>query len=403
MATVVLSSAITKTLLNNERFSQAIWKQAIRKNIQQRRKSRGIYLECYGRASSTCYRIISQYERRKEFLKDGTPHISCCASSAVQQTPVSRPDSSRCGYINSLHLQSRVCYPPGGWTNILRVTEPVRALQLGLNLPVTLRHIWTSSTSYKSDKVPPHAPAVAPWEAVKEKKEKFREVGQDIIEDIKETKAKVKEQMDAIIERENIWTVPNFLCISRIVCSPILCNLVVTEEYSWALGLFMFAGFTDLFDGWIARTFPSQASRLGSFLDPLADKVLVAMLFLSLTYVGLIPLPLTVIIVYRDLVIIGGASFVRYKSLPPPKTIARYFDATHATAQLAPTMLSKINTAIQLGLITACLAAPVFGYVDHYLLKGLCWVTGVTTISSGLTYIFSKDTYKILQHMKKPS
>ncbi|XP_068215392.1 centrosomal protein of 83 kDa [Palaemon carinicauda] len=335
--------------------------------------------------------------------EDGKPHINFCGSQGAQETPINCPDSYRCGDINSLHLQRRTCYLPGGWTNILNGIEPARALRLGLNPSVTLRHIWTASTCHKSEKVSQHTPVVAPWKAVTEKKEQLREVGQDIIEDIKETKAKVKEQMDAIIERENIWTIPNLLCISRIVCSPILCNLVITGEYKWALGLFMFAGFTDLLDGWIARTFPNQASRLGSFLDPLADKVLVAMLFLSLTYVGLIPLPLTVIIVYRDLVIIGGASYVRYKSLPPPRTIVRYFDATHATAQLAPTTLSKINTAIQLGLITASLAAPVFGYVDHHLLTGLCWVTGVTTIGSGLTYIFSKDTYKILRHMKKSS
>ncbi|KAG7167949.1 Cardiolipin synthase (CMP-forming)-like [Homarus americanus] len=178
--------------------------------------------------------------------------------------------------------------------------------------------------------------------------------------------------------RENIWTVPNLLCVSRIAFSPVLVHLVVSSNYSWALGLFMLAGFTDLLDGWIARTFPGQASNLGSFLDPLADKVLVALLFLSLTYVGLIPLPLTGLIIYRDVLIIGGASYVRYKSLPPP-----------------------VNTAIQLSLITASLAAPVFCFTDHYLLKAIWWVTAATTLSSGISYIFSRDTYKILSNMNK--
>lgn len=59
------------------------------------------------------------------------------------------------------------------------------------------------------------------------------------------------------------------------------------------------------------------------------------------------------------------------QSFTVQKTISRYFDATHATAQLAPTTISKVNTAIQLSLITASLAAPVFSYSDHYLLTGL--------------------------------
>ena len=52
-------------------------------------------------------------------------------------------------------------------------------------------------------------------------------------------------------------------------------------------------------------------------------------------------------------------------------TIFRYFDATHATAQLAPTTISKINTCIQLSLITAALAAPVFNFEDHLYMKTL--------------------------------
>lgn len=59
------------------------------------------------------------------------------------------------------------------------------------------------------------------------------------------------------------------------------------------------------------------------------------------------------------------------QSFTVQKTISRYFDATHATAQLAPTTISKVNTAIQLSLITASLAAPVFSFSDHYLLTGL--------------------------------
>ncbi|MCL4123675.1 UNVERIFIED_CONTAM: hypothetical protein GTU68_036946 [Idotea baltica] len=142
---------------------------------------------------------------------------------------------------------------------------------------------------------------------------------------VKDHKSKEVDTAGEIIERENIWTIPNFLCISRIVLSPYLCYCVLSSHYSFALGLFIFAGFTDLLDGMIARKFPSQASRIGSFLDPLADKILVSSLFLTLTYVGVIPFLLTGIIVYRDVIIIAGASYVRYQSIPPPVSITFLF------------------------------------------------------------------------------
>ncbi|XP_015597965.1 probable cardiolipin synthase (CMP-forming) [Cephus cinctus] len=217
-----------------------------------------------------------------------------------------------------------------------------------------------------------------------------------LMRDIRQTKEKVEE----IIERENIWTVPNFLCMGRIVTSPYLSYLIVSQDYTVALCLLGFAGVSDLADGWIARTWTSQASKLGSFLDPVADKLLVGTLFLSLAWVGLIPVPLTCLVIVRDVALVIGASYVRYRSLPPPKTLARYFDPTHATVQLAPTFTSKLNTGVQLSLVASTLAAPVFHFVDHPLLQGLCYLTAFTTLAGGISYLISKDTYKFLTKKK---
>lgn len=71
-------------------------------------------------------------------------------------------------------------------------------------------------------------------------------------------------------------------------------------------------------DGWIARTWESQASKMGSFLDPMADKILIATLFLSLTYADLIPIGLTSLIIARDLLLVVAGFVIRYQSLPPP-------------------------------------------------------------------------------------
>lgn len=213
-----------------------------------------------------------------------------------------------------------------------------------------------------------------------------------ILQDIRQTRQKV----ERIIERENIWTVPNLLCMGRIVTSPFLSYLILSQDYQIALWLLAFAGLSDLADGWIARTWTSQASKLGSFLDPVADKLLVGTLFFSLAWVGLIPVPLTCLVITRDVALVAAASYIRYRSLPPPKTLARYFDPTHATVQLAPTVISKLNTGVQLSFVAGSLAAPIFHFVNHPILEGLCYITALTTLAGGISYLISKNTYKLL-------
>jgi len=222
----------------------------------------------------------------------------------------------------------------------------------------------------------------------------------NIIEDIQDTKNIVRVKVDTIIQKENIFTIPNALCVFRVAASPVLVYLVVTSSYSAALGLFLFAGFTDLMDGWIARTFPSQMSNFGSMLDPLADKILVSCLFLSLAYNGLIPVCIAGCIVYRDVAIMAGASYLRYRSIPPPRSLSRYFDASLATVQLSPTLISKLNTAVQISLITMTLAGCVTPIPHHYF-TSMWFITLVSTVTSGASYIFMDDTYKMLAKMEQ--
>ncbi|GAB6021711.1 hypothetical protein CHUAL_004291 [Chamberlinius hualienensis] len=217
---------------------------------------------------------------------------------------------------------------------------------------------------------------------------------------IKETTEKIKEKLEETIVKENIFTVPNYLCVTRIILSPVLGYLVLQNNFDFALGLFAFAGVTDLLDGYIARNFKNQQSMFGSFLDPMADKFLVFCLFLSLTYVHLIPIPLTSLIVARDVCLFGAGFYIRYLSLPPPKTLSRYFDATYATAQLSPTIISKVNTAVQLILVACTLSAPVFHLENELFFQVLWYLTATTTTLSGISYIFSKNSYQLLKKIK---
>uniref|UniRef100_A0AAX7TE60 Cardiolipin synthase (CMP-forming) n=1 Tax=Astatotilapia calliptera TaxID=8154 RepID=A0AAX7TE60_ASTCA len=218
------------------------------------------------------------------------------------------------------------------------------------------------------------------------------------------------EPMSAVIEvyghkivYENPWTIPNLLCVCRILLAPFLGHLIIQQKFHLSLALFALAGATDLLDGYIARTWPTQKSALGSALDPLADKILISILYVSLTYAELIPAPLTALVIFRDIGLIAAVFWVRYKTVPPPVTLTKFFNPCYTTAQLKPTLISKINTAIQLCLVAASLAAPVFQYTDSILLQCLWYITAVTTTASGYSYWhYGRKTVQVL-NTRSPS
>ncbi|CAM4540749.1 unnamed protein product [Lepidochelys olivacea] len=198
---------------------------------------------------------------------------------------------------------------------------------------------------------------------------------------------------------ENPWTIPNILSLARIGLAPVLGYLIVEENFNIALGVFALAGITDLLDGFIARNWASQKSALGSALDPLADKILISVLYVSLTCASLIPVPLTTLIILRDIVLIAAVFYVRYKTLSPPRTLSRYFNPCYATAQLKPTFISKMNTAVQLILVAASLAAPVFDYVDSIYLQILWCITAFTTATSAYSYYhYGRKTVQVINN-----
>ncbi|KAM7062570.1 cardiolipin synthase (CMP-forming) [Acridotheres tristis] len=198
---------------------------------------------------------------------------------------------------------------------------------------------------------------------------------------------------------ENPWTIPNILSMVRMGLAPVLGYLIVEENFNIALGVFVLAGVTDLLDGFIARNWANQKSALGSALDPLADKILISVLYVSLTCANLIPVPLTSMIILRDAALIAAVFYVRYKTLSPPRTLSRYFNPCYATAQLKPTFISKMNTAVQLILVAASLAAPVFNYVDSIYLQTLWCITAFTTVTSAYSYYhYGRKTVQVIKN-----
>lgn len=108
--------------------------------------------------------------------------------------------------------------------------------------------------------------------------------------------------------------------------------------------------------------------------------------------------PLTYLIISRDVMLIAAVFYVRYRTLPTPRTLAKYFNPCYATARLKPTFISKVNTAVQLILVAASLAAPVFNYADSIYLQMLWCFTAFTTAASAYSYYhYGRKTVQVIK------
>lgn len=169
-------------------------------------------------------------------------------------------------------------------------------------------------------------------------------------------------------------TLPNFLTLLRIIAVPVFLILVSNHHYGAALVIFMSAGITDTVDGVIARLMDSN-SALGASLDPLADKLLLVSSFLILTWVGVIPPWLMILVLTRDVVILTGYLAIYFVSTP---------------IEVNPTPISKLNTFLEMvtiGFALVSLARP-----DMPMARvNLCtwYLTGTTIAISGVHYVYS--------------
>src|SRR5438445_9670598 len=105
--------------------------------------------------------------------------------------------------------------------------------------------------------------------------------------------------------RSQLRAAPNQLTLLRLIIIPFIIINIVDERFGWALGLFVLAGISDALDGLLARLL-EQKTLLGQYLDPVADKLLLSTMFLTLSFVhsNPIPWPVTVLVFFRDIVIL---------------------------------------------------------------------------------------------------
>ncbi|GAA5855618.1 hypothetical protein JCM5353_009066 [Sporobolomyces roseus] len=197
-------------------------------------------------------------------------------------------------------------------------------------------------------------------------------------------------------KHENIYTIPNALTLARILACPAIGYYIVKGELGIATSLLFVAGVSDLVDGWLARKY-NMGTVLGSIMDPAADKLLMTTMVVSLTMRGMLPLPLAILILGRDVLLILSAFYFRYASLPPPKTFKRYWDFSVPSASVHPTTISKYNTFLQLVLVGVTTVGPLLPFEIAQPLLGLQWIVAGTTVWSGLSYVGSGSAIKYLK------
>ena len=164
---------------------------------------------------------------------------------------------------------------------------------------------------------------------------------------------------------------PNAITGLRLALAPLLLWLLWARQFEWALGVALVAGASDLLDGFLAKRFGWQ-SRLGSLLDPIADKTMMGLAVLGLWLVAMLPGWLVGLVLVRDLVIVAGA--LAWWKVGGP------FDGK-------PTVLGKLCTLAQLGLVLLCLVELAGWLLPLQARKEAIIAAALLTLTSGVDYV----------------
>lgn len=166
-------------------------------------------------------------------------------------------------------------------------------------------------------------------------------------------------------------TLPNLITIGRLFLVPLVVVMITNGRWEAAFILFVAAGVSDAIDGFIAKRF-GMTSELGAYLDPVADKALIVSIYITLALVGAIPVWLVILVVSRDLMIVSAVilSWVMEKPV-----------------EIAPFVVSKLNTAAQLSFAALMLGSKAFGIDPGLAIDVGQLLVAVLTLGSMAAYL----------------
>ena len=164
---------------------------------------------------------------------------------------------------------------------------------------------------------------------------------------------------------------PNYISLARLLSAPIGIWFILNGNLTSTFWLFLVAGVSDAVDGFVAKRFNSR-SELGALLDPIADKALIVSMVVTLGLAGYLPNWLVILVVFRDVLIIGGFVLTQFAA---------------EALNTRPLMISKINTALQIVLVAWTLARLGLGVADRGATAILIDAVAATTVLSGGVYL----------------
>lgn len=170
----------------------------------------------------------------------------------------------------------------------------------------------------------------------------------------------------------SLVTLPNIVTFGRLCIVPLAFWAVVERRLDYAFILFVLAGLSDAVDGWLARR-QGGGNVVGAVLDPVADKALLVTMYVTLAAVNVLPDWIAILVVFRDLVIIGGILVLRVLGHAVP---------------IRPLAISKLNTALQIILVGLALGMHGFGLQTPVLLMATVWLVAASTLVSGAAYVW---------------
>ncbi len=163
----------------------------------------------------------------------------------------------------------------------------------------------------------------------------------------------------------------NALSLARLFTSPLIVWLILTGEMAFAFWVFLAAGVSDAVDGFIAKRI-EKATVIGAYLDALADKALLVGVYVALGVEGHLELWLVILVVFRDILIVGGALLFRLLT---------------RTLTMQPLMVSKVNTVTQIVLAAVVLGRLGLDIAIVEVVMVLVYAGAATTLASGGAYL----------------
>lgn len=166
-------------------------------------------------------------------------------------------------------------------------------------------------------------------------------------------------------------SLPNLITLARLGLVPVIIAMISGNHWRGACLVFILAGVSDAVDGWLARSF-NLRTELGAYLDPVADKALLVSIYVALAVESVLPASLTIIIVARDLMIIGAVMISWLM---------------HKPVEIKPLRISKLTTATQIGFAAAVLGARAFSFGLGMWFNIAVYVVAALTLASLAAYL----------------